>query len=70
MRYVQQSYQQWNVRDDHSAVLVNGELWYKLQDLVVLKGNSPVFMKFDVDFLHIFSGNETNTSCLTYFTAT
>jgi hypothetical protein len=61
VRYCYQSYQQRNVRHDDSAILVDRELWYKLQDLVVLKGNSSVFMEFDVYFFHIFSGNKTRS---------
>lgn len=53
-----QSYQQWDIRHDHSAVLVERELWHKLQDLVVLEGDSSVVVEFDVNFLHIFSANK------------
>jgi hypothetical protein len=54
----EEPYQQRDVGDDHSAVLVDRQFWYELQDLVMLEGNSSVVMKFDVNLLHVFSGRK------------
>jgi hypothetical protein len=51
-------YQQRDVWDDHSAVLVDRQFRYELQDLVMLESNSSVVMKFDVNLLHVFSGRK------------
>ena len=55
------TYQQWNVgHRDFLLGVTDGEFWHKVQNFPMLKGKSPVFMEDYVDFLHVFSVEETD----------
>lgn len=48
------TYQKWNVWRGHHYVRINTQFRYKLQNFLVLIGNSVVLMKFYVHLFHVF----------------